>query len=257
MEDSSSVGHTTSGQRGQAFNLTGDTEHSFSAPCTQNVERGERCWLVDHTREVNAVLLDIGVELQEAPRAKGDDDVSLAFARSACGYNFDCGKGPHRKKAWLFAEELVSKHPCITATEIRAHAKCHPSLPSVLMNNRSLKSLTIYGARTRILFGWLDFWCDSPVGDCDDRGAEHDLLCVALELRLKNLTTLDVAELSMSPVQASRFILALMTNSSVVDLAVNDCVFCLGESDSGVRFASYLTKENCRLNEARAKVCQA
>ncbi|XP_037499911.2 uncharacterized protein LOC119373921 [Rhipicephalus sanguineus] len=57
----------------------------------------------------------------------------------------------------------------------------------------------------------------------------------------------------MNPKQASRFTQALTTNNSVVDLAVSDFIFSLGESDSGTLFAAYLTNENCSLKRLKLK----
>ncbi|XP_037571961.1 uncharacterized protein LOC119454018 [Dermacentor silvarum] len=71
-----------------------------------------------------------------------------------------------------------------------------------------------------------------------------------LEQRAARLTSLDVAELHMSPFRSTKLIAALIKNHTITEIAVGACVFASGPFDGpSPSFEKYLLKENATLRK--------
>ncbi|XP_075559468.1 uncharacterized protein LOC142590980 [Dermacentor variabilis] len=84
-------------------------------------------------------------------------------------------------------------------------------------------------------------------------GIKTSLFGRSLDLDWHHLTTLDAAELSMSPSEASSLIHALIGNKTITDLRVGQSVFGYRDESSKALFASYLAKQDSALRKLTLK----
>ncbi|XP_049527446.1 uncharacterized protein LOC125947124 [Dermacentor silvarum] len=233
-------------------------DHNLHVPCTKFA--GSRCRLLKHRRDINAVLLDAGLELREDKRSKNNGDVCIALVRaSICGRVFFGSLMDLRKrKALRLVEKLLSEHSCITAVEMHSSARQHLSLLTALQHHRFVRRLTFYGRLKKRDVAYV-VEATNSISQVDELafkaynfeanlGMNMHMSGYLHLLQMHHLATLDVANLVMHPEEASQVILEL-TLSRITDLAVGESVYRCGEKGSGTIFARYLAKNDCSLTK--------
>ncbi|KAH7950478.1 hypothetical protein HPB49_024334 [Dermacentor silvarum] len=243
----------------------GNTErNALNIPCTK--EGGVKCKLLEHSRELNKVLLGAGLEVREDRRGLSRGDVLIAVVQSStCGYVFyGSGEDSRKAKALDLVERLLGQHHCITAMEFNHNVMLRLSMLTAVKCHRSLKSVTAYGifitpAETAFMFEVINSLSQLKnlafkVYNFEKiSGQKMGFFRGSHLLATYELTTLDVAEVRMPYSEASRLIQALLQNRTITDLAVGECIFNHYDEDSNALFPRYLAQENCMLRKLKLK----
>ncbi|KAH7948843.1 hypothetical protein HPB49_002788 [Dermacentor silvarum] len=262
MSKASPVSHASGTSRGRDG---AKEEYSCATdiPCAKYGDT--RCQLLDRRYYINEIILDAGMELREDVLSKHSGDVCIGVVRaSTCGQVFFSKFEDSRKRNALdLVEYLLFQHHCITALELNGSSSCRPSLLEALEDQRSVKSLTVYGVlRIREAAFFIRVMnslsqLDKLVFKVNDSRSEWNFptprFAYSLDLRIHHLTALDVADLQMTRQEAMEMVQTLMLNHSISDLAVGLFVFSTGAQNSGTYFAQYLTRENSKLRRLTLK----
>ncbi|KAL3202369.1 hypothetical protein MRX96_042534 [Rhipicephalus microplus] len=228
-------------------------EDPYSIPKHVNIECTEsddtRCQLLQHRRQINDVLLDIGLEICEDASCDGGIRIAIVQERGR-GYVFDV-MYPFHIKALNVVQFLLTEHGCITAVEVNRIMRHRESLLKALRLNRTVESVVICGMDAkRTPQDVAAFKAVKSISllkrlaldtsRCPPQYAHMRLYGQLLRGATRQLRTLDVAAAEMSPKQVKRLIGALRRRNTVKHLVVGENVITNGKQRSGRSFASYL-----------------
>lgn len=234
--------------------------NALNLPCTN--EHNASCRLLEHCRVFNEVLLGAGLELREDRRAKGRAGALIAVAKSStCGcVLYGSMEDPRKAKALDLVECLLGQHHCITAVEFNCNLTQRRSLLQAVKRHCSLKSVTVWGnvftsdsaaCMFKVIksLSQLESLAFKVYDSQKEWGIDTDMSCSSFDLNMYHLTTLDVADLILTDIQASRLVQELIENNSITDLAVGECVFLSCDKDSHPLFIRYLSREESTLQK--------
>nr|XP_050032974.1 uncharacterized protein LOC126529416 [Dermacentor andersoni] len=229
--------------------------------CTRGLTRF--CHLQQHLRAFNKVLWNLGLQLREDARSQLGD-VSVATVSSVCKMLPYCTKCQGDQEAAVaLLRCLLRAHRCIVSAEMNYAVANAGMLAEAMESSPSLESLTVFGIASDQpkVFEELARLAAKPCSlECRSvlkfpQGYVDSLDSTKIPVRLleqwgARLTSLDVAELEMSPPTSRKLVEALITNHTITDVAVGDCVFDSGPLDWwSPSFEDYLLKENATLRK--------
>lgn len=236
-------------------------------PCTKPSD--VTCDLLYHREAINKVLLGAGLELCEDTRHAGGTRLAVtqfsyrAYHLWAQEDDLDEDEEGDYWRALKLSADLLTSHHCFTSLELYSTDCFTFQVQEALTLSCTLKSLTVYllyvnswgtgyysnvfwlvktlQSLEELVFKTMIEPCCS-LDNCDSEGL--------LPQALRNLTTLDVRNLEMSPQYGHQFVWALIESTTVAELAVGDCVYRSGPyGEPGKLFAQYLTKTSATLKK--------
>ncbi|XP_065302414.1 uncharacterized protein [Dermacentor albipictus] len=226
--------------------------------CTRGQTRF--CHLQQHLRLFNKVLWNLGLQLREDARSQLGD-VSVATVSGVCKMFPHCTKCHSDQEAAItLLRCLFRAHRCIVSAELNYAVANAGTLAEALETSPSLESLAVFGVASDQPELFHEFAAKAYSLDCSGvsrfpQGYAHSLDSMKIPFHLMaqrdaRLTSLDVAELQMSPFTSKKLVKALITNHTITDVAVGQCVFASGPCDgSSQSFEDYLLKQNATLRK--------
>ncbi|XP_049517407.1 uncharacterized protein LOC119441603 isoform X2 [Dermacentor silvarum] len=239
-----------------------DHEGHLHFPCSK--DGGDRCRLLEHRRVINTALIDVGLELREDKNDKSGVCIGLVEAIT-CGCRFfGLQENLGKKKALDLVEYILANHHCLTAIELSGSLSGRPSLLAVLKNHRSLKNLTVWGkiktsdemfVMTVIKgFSQIDKLAFKIYDFEKDWYMSTRMCSTAFDLRMHQLSSLDVGDLIIMPAEADELFQSLMQNKSITDLTVGLLTLCYCDDDCcSPLFVRYLEKHDSTLKKLTLK----
>ncbi|XP_072140287.1 uncharacterized protein [Dermacentor andersoni] len=226
--------------------------------CTRGQARF--CHLQQHLRLFNKVLWNLGLQLREDARNQLGD-VSVVTVSGVCKMFPHCTKCQSDQEAAIaLLRCLFRVHRCIVSAELNYAVANAGMLAEALESSPSLENLTVFGVASDQPELFHEFAAKAYSLDCSGvfrfpQGYAHSLDSMKIPFHLMaqcgaRLTSLDVAELHMSPFTSKKLVEALITNHTITDVTVGECVFASGPFDgSSQSFVDYLLKQNATLRK--------
>ncbi|KAH7942819.1 hypothetical protein HPB52_001601 [Rhipicephalus sanguineus] len=228
--------------------------------CTRGQTRV--CHLLSYLTDFNAALWNIGLQLREDDDRKQPGNLVVVTVPGTCAEFPLCDVCAHNEElAVSYLRCLLRVHRCIFSAEMNCGVANSAMVIEALASSSSLRRLTVRGtelqdereARLRgpVSVGHLASGYVYP---------NDSLATPVISLLLQRdsdtaLTSLDVAELAMTPSGVDMLITALMENETVAELVVGYDVFARRPRDDpyAFPFERYLKKKNATLKKLALK----
>ncbi|KAL1466745.1 hypothetical protein MTO96_026452 [Rhipicephalus appendiculatus] len=229
--------------------------------CTRGQTRV--CHLLTYLTDFNAALCKLGLLLREDDAGERPGDLVVATVPGTCQEYPFCNSCAHNEELAVSCLRcLLRVHRCIVSAEMNCGVANSATVIEALASSSSIRRLTIRGAElpdereARLRVPTPD-----PVGCLlsdyvypDDLRATPVIPCLLRRNSGATLTSLDVAELEMTPSGVSELMTSLMLNDTVTELAVGHNVFARLSGDPDyVPFEQYLKKRNAPLKKLTLK----
>ncbi|KAL1466735.1 hypothetical protein MTO96_026442 [Rhipicephalus appendiculatus] len=220
------------------------------------------CHLLNHLTDFNDVLWNVGLQLREVDAGKRLGDLVIATVQGACDDFTLCNSCAHNEELPVFYLHcLLRVHRCIVSAEMNCGVANSAVVIEALASS-SLRRLTVRGTeledeREALPQGppqaSVGFLASGYVYPDDSRATPVIPLLLQRDSDTA-LTSLNIADLSMTPSGVSLLIKTLMENETVTELAVGYDVFARQpEEPQEVSFEGYLTKKDVPLKKLALK----
>ncbi|KAH7942818.1 hypothetical protein HPB52_001600 [Rhipicephalus sanguineus] len=224
--------------------------------CTRGQTRV--CHLLSHLTDLNHVLWNVGLQLRELDAGEQLGDLVVATVPGTCQKYRQCNVCAHNEElAVSYLRCLLRVHRCIVSAEMNCGVANSAMVIEALESSSSLRQLTVRGTELQDEREAHPHWPAQASVGVPGYIFPNDLLDTPIIPRLllrgsgATLTSLDVAELVMTPSGVNMLSTALLENETVTELAVGHDVFAWSPGDDPYvfPFERYLRKKNATLKK--------
>ncbi|KAL1466744.1 hypothetical protein MTO96_026451 [Rhipicephalus appendiculatus] len=229
--------------------------------CTRGQARV--CHLLNYLTDFNAALWKVGLQLREEDAGERTGDLVVATVPGTCQEYPFCNSCAHNDELTVSClRGLLRVHRCIVSAEMNCGVANSATVIEALASSSSIRRLTIRGAelsdereaRLRVPRPNTVGCLLSDYVYPDDLRAKPVIPCLLRRNSGVTLTSLDVAELEMTPSGVSELMTSLMLNDTVTELAVGHNVFARLSGDPDyVPFEQYFRHRNAPLKKLTLK----